>query len=488
MKTHSMIFILFLSIIYIFQASSSGAIEKLKKDEDRFDKIYLISETGKLNNDSSTIYAARIRPYTGNNINYFIKYNQAEFVGMKPLYKAELSVPDDSFINASIIEKYYIKLKFPKKVKIKNVNFEFKNKFDMEIIILATSHALSLVSLDLWDGDWGTGKDDSYINKIVHWFKIGAEGKIEEDKFVNNFKELKKYAKRDDPMRKNLDGKPVFKYFAEYFQKKDFVGFKYLILIKDNWDVASDGLPDFKNQVKISFKTGSDFDILTTKSFTTGIYYLMGLAGELNGRVFESKSSDNIDEKDLYDYSGRINGKIRARFRETAKSDTNKTSIEENVSEIIIRADDPYFQSGNLLYTGQSPIMIYFFQELLSVVNNNELMMNSPEALKIFIQNLKKIMTVNPKSEKMTSLFKEWFNGFQLPAPIPPIDKKSVSTKEYPFAEKDLMQLLKYCHGAEGKKYIERILSDLEEIFKKEDQPGMYFIPDEVFILEKSSP
>jgi len=404
----------------------------------------------------SNPYAAKIRKK--DEITYFKNYQYNEYLGFKQSYNAKIDISSDAIIDATNFEKDYIKLRFPEKVRVIEVKNKKEELSKFKIGLLASSHALSLVSLDLWDNK--KKNSEKHIKKNIYWFHINTDGKIIDEKQVQKFANLKQYASNNSNIKKKLENEHVFVYWSDYFKSRKFEKFNHFIIIKDSWASPYNGLENFANQMKLLMVKNGIIDLITTNSITHGNEYLKGLAYDFGGRFYKSKLYDNIPNDILNDYAGRINGRI-------SKYYSSKIEKQNRKNIIIARYDEPYFQFGNLIHINQVAKFLYFFSSLEQIASQNDLMKDINLAYLKFIFLLSKMFIIN--SSELTSLFKENFLGFY----IHPLNNISKYTT---------FDLLKLCNSEDGLKYISKVIESIKTIFESNSQKEQYFfIPDEIF-------
>jgi len=373
----------------------------------------------------------------------------------KPLFKANIKLPENAFIDAVKKNNEFIELTFPKKLTVENIEEAHKRILKYKYAILASKHALSLVQLELWDGNFGKKYQDNYIEREIYWFNINSDGMIDKETIVHSFSELSKYAKRNIATNKFLDKKSVFKNMNQFFNNYNKLPFHYVIFIKDCWDVIADEIDSFKYLLEDEFLLNkSNIDILTTKTVTTSTNYLLGLAGELGGRVYESKSNIHII---LDYYPDRLNGKMRRCLKQIAKmTNTNINPISIKKKDIIVQAQEPYFQFGNLLAIGYTKAMLNFFEALKSINKKNEIEVKAQLKIPANVNNVQEY-------------FQEYFVDFELP--LCPLTKND-----------NFYKLFEYCKTEKGKKYFTSIYSQLKTIIGSSKKSRVYFVPNSIFL------
>jgi hypothetical protein len=302
-----------------------------------------------------------------------------------------------------------IEVKLPDYIKLLHLDKDSKVvNFKVRILVIGSSHALSLSSISLWDGDWGKQDVDKFLQKQIEWINIDRNLKLNKESPVPNFKTFAAKAKTDASIVSKLDGSAYFQSLATFLDKANLGKVDYVIILKDNWDALSTGIEALIKQLK---NLNSIYvDILSTSTPTDGKALFEALANSVNGRYYESTKSIQIHGG----VGNRINGKIRSHYRQKLKEmGISRIGLDSKERSIFVKEDESNIR--NLITLNNARIML----GLIELLKNPE---TSEDKLKEY---LNKYNLEYEQNVPLHKLFQKWFMGFNVP-PSSPIYKKNL--------------------------------------------------------------
>jgi len=93
---------------------------------------------------------------------------------------------------------------------------ESSDKVDVNIIIIANQHALSLTDFNHWKGNWGSNPIDRFLRRKITWISINNDATIKKGGVFDSFKKLNDLAKKDSEMVAKLKRTDVFLNLSQY--------------------------------------------------------------------------------------------------------------------------------------------------------------------------------------------------------------------------------------------------------------------------------
>jgi len=294
-----------------------------------------------------------------------------------------------------------------------NVRHEITEEVDVNIIIIASQHALSLANFNHWDGNWKTNPVDRFLRRKITWVSISDDATIKKGGEFDSFKKLSGLAKKDSRMVAKLKRTKVLLNLSQYLSTSLTRKVDYLIFIKDKWS-AYHGIDDFIDEIN---KLGIPIDIFSTKTDSAGRYVFDALIGETGGIYRESFKRDRIVFNDL-NISSRINDKLRTRITRSLRTQ-GRDLWEEAI--FIVKENEAAFEITNNLLHNHAQTMLAVLK-LLSCLAEN------PQTVS---QTLRESMTAlglayKQDEKPLKQLFEEWFFGYKLSISSPLADKNLV--------------------------------------------------------------
>ncbi len=389
-------------------------------------------------------------------------YESTEFLGHKEAGRAKLRATELGYVPAKLSGEEHVELHFREPVELAELGGgEEHQPIPATVAVIATSHAMGLAPLATWNEEWNTNPIDSHIDLRMFWLKISEDVSVSLGGESASFAGLSGLGRYDSKTVARLDKKPVLKELAEFLASYPVENLDYVVLLKDSWDVTARGLDPFSEQLA-RLPAGVIFDVFSTRTVTESAGYLRGLAAERGGRYFESDRNDRLDIVGQ-DVGGRIFGKLRARIREEAAR--RGISIDETqgtVDRLTVRADNPYFEVGNLATAEHLRKMRFALRLGLCLAERGSVNGFEVEA------RLARAGLPSQPEDQMRPLFRHWFWGFDLP-PSSPIARDTPA---------ELIR--RAASDASVKRYLEGVIGRIDSLLELSASCAT-FVPSKIF-------
>ncbi|GEM_PF-1498975 len=295
-----------------------------------------------------------------------------------------------------------------------NVKAESSDKVDVNIIIIANQHALSLTDFNHWKGNWGSNPIDRFLRRKITWISINNDATIKKGGVFDSFKKLNDLAKKDSEMVAKLKRTDVFLNLSQYLSTNLTEKVDYLIFIKDKWS-AYHGIDELIDEIN---KLGVPIDIFSTKTDSASRYFFDALIGETGGIYRESSKRNRIIFNDL-NISSRINDKLRTRIIRSLRTQGRDLG-EEATIRFVVKESDAAFEMTNNLLDNHAQVMLTVLKLLTCLAENPQ---NVSQTLK---ERMATLGLPYEEEKPLKQLFNEWFFGFELSLSSPLAEKSLV--------------------------------------------------------------
>lgn len=408
-----------------------------------------------------------VRGKIGHGISHSLEcFRFDDFVDYVPLGTARLDLSAGAVIEARPGKGRFAELHLTEPIHIVPVDITGSGPraVKLKIAVLGTRHALKIAALANWDTGWGSESIDSRIEKEILWFAIEADDppRVRQKESASSFGKLTNSLKGSEEVLEPLDGKPVFLSLASALAQYPMETLDYVVLLKESWVPDHEGIERFIDELK-RLPIDTQFDIVSTRTITSGPGVFQYIAERRGGRYFESMSPERFEVPGQV-LGERVSGKIRKRAQAKARALGIELEPALLVSDrIAVQLDRSGLEAGNLITPEHLSRMqsIFDLALCLSAGADDEI---RPGILAATGQ----VGLPYREGEPLRTLFRTWFADFDLP-------------QESPLSKITFAELVEDLRKPEKKAFLKSLLAKLRRL----EMANAYcsiFVPNDLFL------